>query len=452
MKIPLFDGPVTVAQQVIIGLWSAALFGVVALWGVTSAPMLANGTSSALLSIGSLLGLLATYFALTQFMLMGRIDWIESAFGLDKLAGYHRFNGYAAIILILAHSPFIVASYALRSNTNYVEQYVQIVQTLPYVNLAAIAVVLFVGVVFSSMYIARKRLKFETWYYVHLAVYIAIVFASLHQFAIGSTLLSNDIARGFWLSLYLFVAFNVLMWRFYLPLYNFFKHQFTVDRIVKETPTTTSVYIRAKHLSTFKTTPGQFILVRFLSKQFVFQEHPFSLSMMPKDNMLRVTIRNVGDYTEQIKSLRPGTKVVIAGPFGRFTNVVAKKEKKLYIAGGVGITPLRAMFEESVERSTNATLLFSNKDTSDVPLKAELDALAKKRNATVSYVYSTEKVRNAEYGRIDGAMVKRLVKDVKDRDVYVCGPPAMMEAVVSDLKKIGVPSEQVHVEQFALHA
>ena len=451
MKIPLFDGPATTAQQVIIGLWSATLFGVVAFWGLVSAPMISGGLASALLSIGALIGLLATFFALTQFMLMGRIDWIESAFGLDKLARYHRFNGYAAIILIVLHAPLIVASYALRSKTNYFEQYIQLVQTLPYVNLAAIAVVLFVGVVASSIYIARKHLKFETWYYVHLAVYVAIVFASLHQFAIGSSLNSNSVAYGFWLSLYLFVAFNVLMWRFYLPLYNFFKHQFTVEKVVRETPTTTSVYIRANNLSSFTTTPGQFIMVRFLSKKFIFQEHPFSLSMMPKDNMLRLTIRSVGDYTEQIRDLQAGTKVIVSGPFGRFTSAVATKEKKLYIAGGVGITPIRSMFEESVLNHQNATLLYGNKDDKDVPLKKELDAIAKS-GAAVTYVYSGKKVSGALHGRINGDLIQEQVPDVLSRDVYVCGPPALMEAVVADLKKIGVPTEQIHYEQFALHA
>jgi predicted ferric reductase len=452
LRTPLFDSTPTIAQQTIVGAWAIALFAVVALWGLTSSALLSGGPSSALLSVGLLVGLLATFFALTQFMLMGRISWIESAFGLDRLASYHRFNGYAAITLILLHAPFITGSYALSSGTNYFQQYFQLLTDYPYVGLAGIAVVLFVSVVASSIYIARKHLKFETWYWVHLAVYAAIILASLHQFAIGSSLLQSPLAYGFWLGLYIFVALNIIIWRFALPVYNAVRFGFRVKKVVEETPTTTSIYIQGRDIEKFKTIPGQFVLVRFLERSFGVEEHPFSLSMIPRDNMLRLTIRHVGDYTNKISRLKTGTRVIVSGPFGRFTRKVAQTDKRLFIAGGVGITPIRSMFEESAKENTDSVLLFGNKDASDVPLKKELDIISSKSRARVTYVYSDAKVKGAEYGRINGALIKKLVPDVKKRDVYVCGPPPMMNAAVADLKQLGVPSERIHFEQFALHS
>jgi predicted ferric reductase len=454
LHIRLFEGAPTIAQQTIIGLWAILLFAVVGMWGLTSASLLSSGASNVFLSIGLLIGLLATFFALTQFMLMGRIWWIESAFGLDRLASYHRFNGYAAIILILLHAPLITASYALRSSTNYFQQYIELLTDYTYVGLAGIAVVLFVGVVASSIYIARRHLKFETWYWVHLAVYAAIVLASLHQFAIGSSLQQSTLAYYFWLGLYLFVALNFVIWRFGLPVFNMIRFGFTVDRVIAETPTTTSVYIRGKNLKKFKTVPGQFVLVRFLARSFGLEEHPFSLSMTPEYSQaaeLRLTIRHVGDYTGRIAQIKAGTKVVISGPFGRFTRKVSHTKKRLYIAGGVGITPIRTMFEESVHQKVATTLLYGNKDSSDVPLKKELDAISTDE-AKIHYVYSDETRKDAESGRINAALIKRLVADVAERDVYVCGPPPMMASVVEDLRKLNVPTDQIHFEQFSLHA
>lgn len=450
MKVRLLDGPLTLAQQLIIGAWSATLLGVVALWALTALEPLTQDVASAFLSIGLLVGLLATFFALTQFLLMGRIAWIEKAFGLDRLASYHRLNGYAAIILILAHAPLITASYALRSGTNYFTQYSELLTQYPFVGLAGVAVVLFVIVVGSSIYISRKHLKFETWYYVHLAVYAAIILASLHQFAIGSSFTGNPIAFWSWLSLYLFVALNIIIWRFMLPIINLFRFQFRVDRIVQETPTTTSVYIFARDVKRLRALPGQFVLVRFLSRQFVLEEHPFSLSMIPQGDMIRLTIRHVGDFTSRIASLQPGTRVLVSGPFGRFTHKAAQTNKRLFIAGGVGITPIRSMAEEAVKDKRDAVLLFGNKDRHDVPLRKELEAL-RVRGLNLRYVYSDQKVAGAERGRIDGDLIERLVPDFLERDIYVCGPPPMMETIVADLKKRNIDEARLHYERFALH-
>lgn len=447
-KVHLFDGPITLAQQLILLLWGSLLVSVVALWASPGIAMLMSGDlNQAFISIGDILGLLATFFALTQFMLMGRIAWIERAFGLDRLASYHRFNGYAAIILIVIHPIFITLHHAVEDQTNLISGYLGIFSDHPYTILALIAEILFVAVVLSSMYIARKRLKFETWYYVHMMVYLAIILASFHQFTNGTSLLSSELARNYWLGLYIFVALNLLIWRFGLVVYNTWRFQFTISRVVHETPTVTSVYIKARGLDRLRIKPGQFVLMRILTKELWRQEHPFTISWIPHHDELRLSIRNVGDYTAEIQKLQPGARVAVSGPFGRFTSDVAVKRKRLFIAGGIGITPLRCLSEEAVKDKIDAVLLYGNKDDSDVPLKSELQEIGIK---TV-YVYSDEKVKNAEYGRIDGDLIKRLVPDFKQRDIYICGPPPMMGALVSQLSEMGIAPEQLHYEVFALH-
>ncbi len=427
--------------------WTLALVGIVALWTPRGIPMLTSGDASDLfIAIGDILGFLATFFALTQFLLMGRILWIERAFGLDRLSSFHRVNGYLAITLIVLHPIFITFHHMAEDHVGYIKGYLSIFSEHPYTIWALIAELLFIAVAFSSMYIARKHLKFETWYYVHLMVYAAIILVPFHQFVNGATFAGSTFATYIWLGLYAFVVLNLVIFRFGLVVFNSFKYQFEVSRLVTETPTVTSIYIKARGLNRFRITPGQFVLVRFLAPHFFWQEHPFTVSLVPHGNELRLSIRNVGDFTSQIKSLTVGTKVAVSGPFGRFTSQVAVTPKRLFIAGGIGITPLRCLAEEAAEDKTDAILLYANRTPLDVPLKKEIDALA----IQTIYIFSDQKVKKAEFGRLDGKKITWLVPDFLTRDIYLCGPPAMMAALVNDLKSSGVNDEQIHYEKFSL--
>ncbi|HTK39242.1 MAG TPA: ferric reductase-like transmembrane domain-containing protein [Patescibacteria group bacterium] len=453
LRVRLFDGTVTAAQLSIGVLWAILLVGVFFLWSVRGIDLLTTGVSSFFLAVAQLFGLLATFFALTQFMLMGRIWWIERAFGLDRLASFHRFNGYAAIILILLHPVLLTLHHTLEDGTSFSEAYLSIFGEHPYTVLALIAEILFVLVVISSVYIARKHLSFETWYWVHLMVYVAIILAAFHQFANGGSLVGSPIASAFWLGLYAFVALNLIIWRFFLPVYRLLKYDFRIVKVQAETPTVTSVYIKARGLSRLVILPGQFVLVRILAHGFWSQEHPFTISWIPKDNQLRLTIRAVGDYTQAIRQLQPGARVLVSGPFGRFTRDVLGGDKQLLIAGGIGITPIRSLVEQASQDGLDTVVLYANNRTSDVPLKAELDQLAATTDTLqVHYIYSDETAqKRIATGRIDGEYISRTVADFLSRDVYICGPPPMMAAIVDALKQRGLAEEQIHYEVFALH-
>lgn len=424
---------------------------IVFLWVSTSIIQLTSGFAGAIGASARLLGLLATYAALTQLLLMGRIWWIERPFGVDVLARFHRVNGYAALIFLSIHAMLIIFSRSLQSGQNYIAEYLQTIETTPAVLLAIFAEILFFTVVVSSIYIVRKRLKFESWYFVHLLAYLAIVLMSFHQFKIGTTIASTEFATLFWYSLYGFVAVNVLLWRFSLPTYRMLTNNYRVVKVKQETPSVTSIYIKGSKVTPDTVKPGQFILVRIFAKKLWWQEHPFTVSWIPRDNMLRISVRDVGDYTHDIQSLKPAARVLIGGPLGRFTSEKAMTRKRLFIAGGVGITPLRAMLEEAAIYRLDSTLFYANRNSDDVPLKHELEAISKRGKQKHVYVYSDDKKASGEHGRVDKEFIKKHAPDVTKRDVYICGPPQMMAATEEALLKLGVPAEQIHSEKFALH-
>lgn len=452
IKTKLFDGKISAYQATLTGAWYTNLLIILYIWAATSVTLITDGGLGGLsLAFGRLFGLLAAYFALTQFLLMGRILWIERAFGLDHLASYHRLNGYMAIYSILIHAQLVVLGYALSSKTNFFSQYADVIKNYSYVAWALVASILFLMVVASSIYIVRRKLKFETWYYVHLIVYAAIILAFFHQLAVGGSFLELEWARDYWYVLYAFVGFNVLFWRFTWPTINLLRYGFKVSQVESETATTTSIYIAGRNLDKLGAKAGQYVLVRFLGKGFIFQEHPFSLSALPTEDTLRLTVKKVGDYTSVIPNLKVGTRVLISGPFGRFTSDIARTDKRLFIAGGVGITPIRTLLEEALDNGKGCILLYANRSQDDVIFMSEIATLKQRGLKLVPVFSSPSPGFDGETGYVDAARLERLVPDFAERDVYICGPQPMMDSIITDLRATSLPADQLHFERFALH-
>lgn len=436
------------------GFWGLNLSVVIWFWLTgTGWPEVTSGDAVvAYHAFARLFGLLATFGALTQFVLMGRVGWLEPIFGLDRLAIFHRYNGFATLIFILLHASGMVMTHTALAGLETAAG-IQQVLSLPYVLLAFIAEILFVLTVVSSVYIARKHLRFETWYAVHLLNYAAIALVPFHQLANGADFLLNPVFAYYWIGLYVFAALNLLLWRFGRTFWLAMRHDFKVQKIVSETPTAASVYITGKNMASFKAKAGQFVLVRFLDKDRIWQEHPFSLSKLPNQDHIRLTIRQLGDFTNSVPAIVPGTKVWVSGPYGAFTHEQQSARKVLYIAGGIGITPIRAMLEERANHSQKGTavMLYGNRSEADTALMSELLPLAKSLDMPLHNILSDQPDYKGEKGFVDKEKIARLVPDVVERDIFLCGPPPMMAGIKKSLSELGVPEHRVHYERFALH-
>jgi predicted ferric reductase len=433
-------------------LWLANIAIIVGFWASYSGALWVEEELPAAVALGRLFGLLATFAALTQFIIMGRQGWLEPVFGMDHIARFHRLNGYATYILVLSHVALLIIGYSQLTGNTLIEQFIQFELRFPYVLLATIAALLLTCVVVASVYIVRRHLKFESWYFVHLLVYLAIALVPLHQLTNGGDLLANDLFALYWIGLYIFTAVAFLYWRWLRVFYRFWKFNFTVETVVAEAPRATSVYIGGRNMQQFRARGGQFVLVRFLTKDMWWQEHPFSLSQLPNGKQLRLTIRQLGDFTNQIPNLKPGTKVMVSGPHGAFTNQSATANKAVYIAGGVGITPIRSMLQElaSDQQKHDAILLYANRTRDEIIFFKELEALSKQLAMPLHHVLSDD-ASYGEHGFIDKEKLSRLVPDIAARDVFLCGPPPMMAAVIAALRELGVPSKNIHYERFSLH-
>ncbi|HYC83488.1 MAG TPA: ferredoxin reductase family protein [Candidatus Paceibacterota bacterium] len=419
-------------------------------WFQGALPLWSQGLSGFLIAGGRLAGLVAAYMILLQFFLVGRLPWLERVFGLDRLTRLHHKNGRNGILLLLFHPVFIVWGYMAATGAGLRTQLASLAAEHDYVLWAMIGAGLFLAVVGTSIYVVRSRLRYEAWYGVHLIAYGAVFLSFWHQLAQGGTLLSSKIFYGYWVGLYAFVFASHFVFRVARPFYLFYRHRFVVERVVRESPDAVSVYIAGRELEKFPIKPGQFMILRFLSQDLRWQSHPFSLSKVPDGKTLRVTVKELGDYTKQVKNVPLGTRVFIDGPYGVFTDFLGLSSKVLLIAGGIGITPIRSLAEEMLKKGHDVVLLYGNKTEEDIVFRSELEELQRKYPARIVNILSNARGYEGETGHIDEEKIKRLVPDIVDRDIYLCGPVPMMDSLLGSFQKMGLAKERVHYERFAL--
>lgn len=408
-----------------------------------------SSLGNSLIGLGRLSGLLATNLILLQLILIGRVKWVESVFGLDKLANLHRWNGYLILFFIVLHPVLLVQGYASLNQTTYLGQYVDFLTQWEDILKAFLGFLILILTIGLSITIVRRKLKYESWYYVHIFNYLAIALIFGHQIHYGASA-QSDTFKIYWISLYAIALTNLIWFRFIRPLIKFNKHRFEVSK-VEQLNNATSIFITGRNLSKFTIEPGQFMIFRFLQKGFWVQAHPFSLSKAPDNNSIRLTAKALGDYTSRLNQIKLGTKVIIDGPHGVFTAKRANSHKLLFIAGGIGITPIRSILEQLNTSDKNSLLLYANKTESDIIFKDELEKLSSQnQNLKVIHLLSNEDKPGFIHGILTKELIKNLVPDLLNRDIYLCGPPSMMKSVRQALAELGVSKQKIYFEKFAL--
>jgi predicted ferric reductase len=399
-------------------------------------------------AIGNLTGLIGTYAILWQLVLLGRLTVLENAFGLERLTWLHKWNGYLALALILVHTLLLTIGFGLADRLGLIPQFVNFLTTWRDVLQATVGTILLVVVVFISIGIVRRGLKYETWYFTHLFTYLAILLAFSHQFSVGLDFENAPAFRLYWYALYV-LAIGALVWfRLLVPLWQVYYYRLRVERIGPANATATSVYITGRHLDKLRYEPGQFMIWRFFTKSRWWQAHPFSLSVAPNGQYLRLTAKAVGDFTSTLPALRPGTLVSTDGPHGNFTLSRTTGQNLLFIAGGIGITPIRAMLEH-LPPNANAAVLYAARTQAELAFTEELKNFTVRSGINLHYITSDEEVPGLTHGFLTAETLRALVPDAATREVLLCGPPVMMDVVTKNLIKLGVPRHHIHTERFA---
>src|SRR5438270_769437 len=335
-----------------------------------------HGFGDWLTNAGRITGLLAGYSVVVLVALMARIPPLERGIGADRLARWHAKGGRYTVCLVVAHGLLITWGYAVTAHTNVVSQTGTLLTSYPDVLAATLAGLLLVGVGVSSMRAARKRLRYETWYYLHFYTYLAIALAFSHQFATGAEFMHNRTARVVWAGLYAVVAAAIFWYRFVTPVRQAMRHQLRVHSLQRESHDTVSVVISGRHLAELGAAAGNFFRWRFLTRDLWWVSSPYSLSAPVVGDRMRITVKTLGDHSHALGRLRPGTRVLAEGPYGAMTAAARRNRKVLLVAGGVGITPLRALFQTLPAARGDLTLVYRASSDADVVFRRELEQLA----------------------------------------------------------------------------
>ncbi|MFE7777254.1 ferric reductase-like transmembrane domain-containing protein [Streptomyces sp. NPDC057445] len=414
----------------VLGLW----------WSNTET---VTGLDGWLTGAGRITGLLAGYACAVLLALMARVPALDRSVGSDRLARWHAMGGRYTVSLSVAHTLLIIWGYSVTSETSVIDQTTTLVFEYEDMLMGTVGMLLLVVVGVVSARAARRRLSYETWYYLHFLTYLAVFLAFFHQLSNGADFMDDPAARTAWYGLYLGVAWLLLWYRFLTPARHALRHRLHVAEVHQEAPGVVSVYVTGKHLHALGARPGQFFRWRFLAPGMWWTANPYSLSAPADERHLRITVKASGGHSAALAHIRPGTRVWAEGPYGAFTPARQGSNKVLLLGGGVGITPLRALFETL---PGEVTLVYYARSPLDLALRDELDEIAAARGASVHYVVDGPEGPSVP---LTGDAIAGLVPGLPAHDVYLCGPPGMTAAAKTALGRAGVPRHRIHHESFA---
>ncbi|MEV1067698.1 ferredoxin reductase family protein [Streptomyces sp. NPDC050263] len=405
----------------------------------------AGSGKNGVLTVAKFFGLHAALLMLFQLLLVARLPWLDRRIGMDRLTVWHRWVGFLLLWTVLTHATLVVLGYANLSDTSMGKTFVAL-SGVPASLLGMLAAAVIVVIAVISTRPLRRRLPYEIWHGLHLLLYVALGLSFVHQLQETTTFTSSAFATAYWWLLWLFAFGALLTGRVAMPLWRNAYHRFHVSAVVPESDNVVSVYVTGRHLDKLPARAGQFCIWRFPGHNHWWPANPFSLSAAPDGQGLRLTAKAAGSTSAGLRNVPVGSRAFVEGPYGAFTSLHRTRPGTLLIAGGVGITPVRAMLEE--EATGDVVVLYRVRSEADAVLLNEVRHLVALRGGRLHLL--TGRTGEGDTPPFGPGSLHSLVPDITERDVYVCGPPAMTRAVLAGLRDLRVPARQVHAEKFGL--
>ncbi|MDQ2076759.1 ferredoxin reductase family protein [Marinimicrobium sp. ABcell2] len=403
---------------------------------------------SFLVELGVMLGLLGLGVLAMQLVISGRHPWFAGAVGQDNMLQFHRQMGIFAWLLVLAHPlTLFIADPNFLAYLN------------PRADLLRAASLIFVllattFLVASSLWRVAMKLQYEWWRAIHGALSVVVVSGGfVHAWLVNNY--TADMATK--LSVGALVGLSLLLLvdsRFLRP-WRLKRAPWQVVETSQEAGDATRLVLEAQNHKGMIFKPGQWAWITLGDTPFSLQQHPFSIdSEANNPRRLEFTAKHAGDFTRSLPDVKAGTKAWLEGPYGVFWFEPSSGRRAVFVAGGIGITPMMSML-----RSCRATgckqsllLLYANESVDDIIFKEELDSLSKDLALKVVHVIrKPPEDWDGESGLIDADLLNKYLPDDDGKiDYFVCGPPPMMNQVESSLRERGVRLQHLYSERFDL--
>ena len=395
------------------------------------------------IGLGRLFAMTGAYLLIILVVLIARIPWLERTVGQHRLVRWHRLIGTWSIVLIAMHIVLVTIGYAQLSHVGILHQFVVFVAHYPDILASLVGFGLLVMAGVTSARIARAGMRYETWWVVHLYMYLGLALAFAHQVRVGVLFLGDPLARNVLIVLWATTALAVVVYRVGLPIRASSRHDLRVASVAEIAPGVHSVVMRGRSLADMAVSGGQFFQWRFLSPGLWRHANPYSLSALPQPPFLRITVKGVGDQSNAVAHLKPGTRVFVEGPYGNFTHHSRVHDRVTLIGAGVGVTPLRAMLED-LPQSVQTTVIIRVSRDEDVLHRDEFEALVARHHGELHVL-----VGSRHEIRLNARLLRKLAPSIDQSDVFISGPSGFNDHIGVLATELGVPDDRIHQTAFS---
>ncbi len=390
-------------------------------------------------SIGQILGLVGMTLFSINLILAGKFKFLDKYFnGLDKVYANHGRVGAISFSMLLFHPLFLVVKYLVISTKQAAMFFVPFTDTP--ITWGILSLLLMIILISFTFYI---KLKYNIWKFSHKFMVIAFFFGVIHTLTI-----SSDISRNHLLSSYIFLlAFIGLV----VSIRQAFLSKFVVKKLMYKVKNLRQLNLDILEVEmepvvkSMKFTPGQFAFFSFKSNNVSSESHPFSLSSSNLDNNLKITVKNLGDYTSRLSNLKQGDEVLVDGPYGNFSYKNVSRKNQIWIAGGIGITPFYSMVQ-SLEDEYRVDFYYSVKSQEEAVYLNELQTTSVNNSNFKFNLWNAN-----ERGYINAGLVSGLSNGLVDKEIFFCGPPMLMESLKNQFLSLGVDIKKIHYEDFSFN-
>ncbi|MBZ9686630.1 hypothetical protein G9F72_009850 [Clostridium estertheticum] len=407
--------------------------------------------------LGGSLGICSYVFFVNQFIITARPKFIEKNFGMDKMYRFHMVMPLVAFTLGLIHNQIKEGYFEDSFQTTLGTATLIIFGTIIVISALLMINKLFIKIkiVDDIRNLLKKILKpkHEFLVTIHNITVIGVCVLLVH------ILLSNSVKANIPLEItlvsYFVIALSMYFYHKILKRHIAKSKEYTISDVIVECNNIITLKFKPKNHKLFNYKPGQFLYVKLYNSEIPKDEHPFTISSSPTEmDYISVTVKQLGDFTNSLVKARVGDRAYVDGSYGSFTHLdLPKASKMCFIAGGIGITPFLSMLRylNIEEKDRQVILLWGVRDSSELICREELDSIAgNMKNLSIIPVLSSDKNYSGEQGYVDAARVRRLLNNDLDYDFFICGPPIMLEKVVSDLRSFNIDSHKIHFERFSI--